>query len=76
MQPEGWRAHQEGCGDASSAETGESSSTTVPNSPLPSAVPGGESDVERAGGGDTEGGELAVARFLSPAAQWGKDITR
>lgn len=54
----------------------KSGNAVVPNSPLPSAVPGGESDVERAGGGDSEEAELAVARFLSPAAQWGKDITR
>ena len=48
----------------------------VPNSPLPSVVPGGESDVERAGGGDIREGELVFARFSSPAAQWGKNIIR
>lgn len=32
------------------------------------AVPGGESDVECAGGGKTGEAELALARFSSPAA--------
>jgi len=54
----------------------QSSNAAVPNSLLPSVVPGGEGDMEHAGGGDTEEGELAVARFSSPAAQWGKNITR
>lgn len=53
-----------------------SSNAMVLNSPLPSVVPGGESDVECAGGGDIREGELLFARFSSPAAQWGKDITR
>lgn len=50
----------------------KSSNAPVPDSPLPSVVPGGESDVERAGGGDVTEAELAFARFSSPAAQWEK----
>lgn len=50
----------------------KSSNAAVPNSPLPSVMPGGESDVERAGRGDVGEGELVSARFSSPAAQWGK----
>lgn len=49
-----------------------SSNAMVLNSPLPSVVPGGESDVERAGGSDIRKGKLVFARFLFPAAQWGK----
>lgn len=65
MHPEGQQ--QEGCRGC------KFSKAMVPNSPLPLVMPGGESDMAREVGGDIREGELVLARFSSPVAQWGKD---